>query len=157
MFGSRYPFDWQTPIGYFVVWVNQTTACSVFVWLMISMTALYYGFCIFMGTFMEDYRQSLISIEDKMQAGVDNEKKLSHQAETEVKREIMAIIQFHTEALQLSLNISILDDYYYFIYVASFKRFAHQCSDTYSVVASVIFLLNTLAIATSLMQVTLVS
>lgn len=111
IFDSRYPFDWQTPIGYFVVWVNQTTACSVFVWLMISMTALYYGFCIFMGTFMEDYRQSLLSIEDKMQAGVDNEKKLSRQAETEIKKEIMAIIQFHTEALQLSLNISILDDY----------------------------------------------
>lgn len=99
---SRYPFDWKTPGGYMFCLCIQTGGVLIFIKILLCTLILSIGFCMIMIEFVSDIEANLRHLNRK----IVSKKKI------DVKNKLFDIIEFHSEAIELSdklLNFMIMN------------------------------------------------
>lgn len=103
---SRYPFSHKNLLGYLASIVIQTPTLYAATEIFIIALTLSTGFCWFVTTFVSDLEENLRELNAEI---IAMEHMNGHNMRrTKIKEKIVGIIQFHSEAKELSILISIL-------------------------------------------------
>lgn len=100
----RYPFDWKSPIGFFGCFFIQLSSVYIFVEIYTCAIVLTVGFCSFLADFATDIEQKLLQLNEYV-LELKGKKKLTVEERNELKKKMIDIFCFHSEARELSINI----------------------------------------------------
>lgn len=118
----RFPIDWRDPFGYLIAFIAQTGTMFGFLVACSPALCLFIGFCWLSMAFVAD-------IEDKVsQWNESNEQKESL---TKIYKQLSKIIQFHTDAKELSTNGKKLVSLIVQLIVILLFRLVYDFSDIY--------------------------
>lgn len=104
LFFHRYPFNWKTSIGYLACWLLQVPPVLATAELFIYTLILAIGFCLFLEDFISDIEENLRELNDDLHRTLDNVSNIDQHFEMKIK--LFDIIEFHSEAKQLSVQFS---------------------------------------------------
>lgn len=93
---SRLPFNWKTPFGYLLAWVAQAVAAYSTVNHLNLVISLLIGSCYFVIGTLKDIENDFAQFNGVKASTKNRRQKNAHFCE---------IVEFHTDARQLSLNI----------------------------------------------------
>lgn len=99
----RFPFDWKTRIGYLICILLQFPPTMATGELFICIIIPPIGFCLFLYDFVSDIEINLRLLNANWHKTVKNSSNID--GKTEMKRKLLSIIQFHSEAKQLSVQL----------------------------------------------------
>lgn len=97
---DRFPFDWQTPIGFMICFVTQSATVFCATSLFVLTLALVMGICNFGASFVSDIKENLRSFNDEIT--LSTVRRLSAQEWMELNTKLNGIMQFHADAKELS-------------------------------------------------------
>lgn len=101
-FFHRYPFDWETFIGYLACWILQVPPVLATAELFIYTLLLPIGFCLFLEDFISDIEENLHQLSDDLHRIGENLSNIEQKIE--IKMKFFDIMEFHSEARQLSVQ-----------------------------------------------------
>lgn len=136
----RFPFNWKTPFGYLVAYILNccATFCVIY--------GHYMVFCFLIGsswltiTCVKDITNDLNNL---------TVKRLTHESQQQLKRSLINIIQFHSDAKQLiyiGLNtVTVIEEFLFY------SRLVDDFNGIYEYITTTYFLWTLLAIASMLL------
>lgn len=99
---SRYPFDWESPVGYIVAIIFQTVIVSITSMNAFSAVLFPVAHYVFLIAFCSDLQNKLRTLNKIIESRCGKNKKRPTNRHIEIKKQIFKTIQFQCEAKQLS-------------------------------------------------------
>lgn len=122
----RYPFNWNTLLGYLVCLILQVPPVLAAADLFMFTLILAIGFCLILQDFVSDIVLSLQQLTDDLRRSGENSSNFEQQIE--LKKKLYDIMQFHSEAKQLSVE-------FYWIFSKTKFRLAFKTPRTYKTIS----------------------
>lgn len=150
----RLPLNWRTPKGYMIAIAIQSAWLSGGALVVLSTMLPFSGICELFGAFCMDINQNLANLNDKV---VNFKQNFTADDRIQIIKRFYAIIEFHSEAKQLSfLFFSGLKIHALIIFpmtIAIFNiRFVARFSAIYSLMLTAFFGISTPSICTALLN-----
>lgn len=106
MFPLRFPFNWTTPVGYFIAMCIQTIQVYCASLTYICFMVIFFGICIFLMSFVDDLEKCVTLNEEKILASVHVNGFNMNRIQADLNKSLNELVRFHTEVKQLSAIFS---------------------------------------------------
>lgn len=144
---KRFPFDWTTPIGYFGCFLIQSIISFMITEIFYTTTCFHVVFCILATNLAEDIVQNLNELNENYIKKIDD----FNTALLETKNKLYQIVKFHSEARQLSVFFSFLNENY--LEFLPFFRIVERFSVLYSRIIIIFMLITLMAVCSLFLQI----
>lgn len=102
----RYPYNWRTPVGYFVtiVLLGVCFLCEALIYT--SVNTVYFGASKFMVAFCEDFKECLARLEAEILKAAKYEQYQPDESRLKLKKMFTDQVQFHCDIIKLAERTS---------------------------------------------------